>query len=418
MKYFPFRKIAGTLLRRLKYKFVAIIHTFYLIKIKHKNQINVVFVAANLAMWQYQHLYDLMANHKRFNVSIIIAPFPGFSENERKKNADELKMYFSQKHMKYIDCQDFKYDFEKNLDPDILFYTQYYANVYQKKYDAWHFKYKLLCAYPYGFKDCYLKTSYNNPFHNVAWKLYYASDEDLKNARASADNKGKNIVIVGCPHADDFLSPEINDVWKPQNVTKKRIIYAPHFTIEKGISSLFFSNFLMFHKLMQEIATKYADQIQFAFKPHPRLLTELYKHKDWGKEKADEYYNWWQSQENTQLETGSFIDLFKTSDAMIHDCSSFSIEYFYTKNPVMYVSRDMAEIKKCKNEVGTIALDTHYIAKEEEDIIAFIENVVLKGIDPMKQQREDFFEKYLLPPNGKTVAQNTMDDILKSLNIQ
>ena len=103
---------------------------------------------------------------------------------------------------------------------------------------------------------------------------------------------------------------------------------------------------------------------------------------------------------------------------MIHDSVSFSVEYFYTKNPVMFVSRDLEENKKCKNEVGKIALDTHYIAKKEEDIIAFIDNVVLKGIDPMKQQREEFFKKYLLPPNGKTVAQNTMDDILKSIGIQ
>ena len=60
----------------------------------------------------------------------------------------------------------------------------------------------------------------------------------------------------------------------------------------------------------------------------------------------------------------------------------------------------------------------HYIGKTEEDIVKFIEDVVLKDNDPMKKQRDDFFNKNLLPPNGKSVAQNTMDEILKSLDIK
>ena len=84
----------------------------------------------------------------------------------------------------------------------------------------------------------------------------------------------------------------------------------------------------------------------------------------------------------------------------------------------MYLSHDIEEIKKTKNEVGKAAIDVHYIGKTAEDIVKFIEDVVLKNNDPMKEQRDDFFNKNLLPPNGKTVAQNTMDEILKSLDIK
>lgn len=403
---------------RIRYKLSVRRRSIFLDEVIKKAKINVVFIAANLAMWQYSHLYYLMKKNKRFNVNVIIAPLPNYSENERRDNANELKAYFSLNHIEYIDGQDYNFDIEKELKPDILFYTQYYTHVYKNNYDAWHFRSRLLCAYPYGFKDCNLPSSYNNSFQNIAWKLYYATNEDFKNAQNSAFNKGENVVVVGCPHADDFLSTEINDVWKLQNIQKKRIIYAPHFTIEKGLSPLFFSNFLKFGIFFQQIANKYCDKIQFAFKPHPRLRTELYKHKDWGKDKTDDYYAWWENQDNTQLETEGFIDLFKTSDAMIHDCGSFSIEYLYTRKPIMYLSRDIEEIKKCKNEVGKNALDTHYIGENEQDIINFIENTVLKGIDPMEKQREVFFENYLLPPNGKTVAQNTLDDILQSLEIE
>lgn len=414
---FPCKKQLVSLYYKLHYTLAAIKRKRYLKKVAKKEKINVVFFAANLAMWQYQHLYELMVKNNRFNISIIIAPFPYYTEDERNKNAEDLKKYFDNKNIKYIDCQSYTIDIEKELNPDILFYAQYYTHAYPQKYDAWYFRKRLLGAYPYGFKDCYIADSYNNPFHNVAWKLYYATNEDLKNAKESAFNKGNNVVVVGCPHADDFLSPEINDVWKRQDKKKKKVIYAPHHSIY-DYSRLKFANFLIFSSFMQELAIKYSDKIQFAFKPHPLLITQLYKHKDWGKEKTDKYYEWWEMQENTQLETTAFIDLFKTSDAMIHDCSSFSIEYFYTQKPVMYLCQDIEEVKNKKNEVGKIAIDTHYIGQTKNDIISFIEEVVLKDIDPMKQQREKFFKKYLLPPNGKTVAQNTMDDILKSLNIQ
>ena len=416
---FPFKNSLRPLYNGLRYSWFEYLHQRFASKLKNRAKINVVFFASNLSMWHYQHLVEEMKRYPKFNVYVVISPFTQYTNDTQKQNSEDLRSFFSRHNTTFMDSCDKKYlKIKEIINPEIVFYTQFYWGGLIPEHNPPNFKTKLLCAYPYGFNNIYADWAYNNQFQNMAWKLFYPNKSCFRDAQELAWNKGRNVVITGYPTADDFLSPEINNVWKKQNTKKERIIYAPHFTIERGCSSLFFSNFLKFHKLMQDIAVKYSDKIQFAFKPHPRLLTELYKHKDWGKEKADEYYKWWQTQENTQLEIGGFIDLFKTSDAMIHDCGSFSIEYFYTKNPVMFISRDMNEIKKQKNEVGIAALDSHYIGKNQEDIINFIENVVLNNNDTMKQQREAFFEKYLLPPNGKNVAHNTMDDILKSLNIQ
>ena len=75
----------------------------------------------------------------------------------------------------------------------------------------------------------------------------------------------------------------------------------------------------------------------------------------------------------------------------------------------MYIADHFEQQLTDKGEFGKQAMRQHYIGKCEEDIINFIENVVLKGDDPMKQGREDFYNQYLLPPNGKSVAENTMD---------
>jgi CDP-glycerol glycerophosphotransferase (TagB/SpsB family) len=97
-------------------------------------------------------------------------------------------------------------------------------------------------------------------------------------------------------------------------------------------------------ELMLELAQAYKDRIQIAFKPHPSLITQLYQHPDWGKERADDYYARWQQMENTQLETGGYVDLFMTSDAMIHDSGSFVVEYLYANRPVMFVSINLQSI--------------------------------------------------------------------------
>ena len=45
----------------------------------------------------------------------------------------------------------------------------------------------------------------------------------------------------------------------------------------------------------------------------------------------------------------------------------------------------------------------------------FLENVVLGGNDPMKEQRLAFYNQYLLPPGGKSVAENIYQEIVDSI---
>ena len=132
-------------------------------------------------------------------------------------------------------------------------------------------------------------------------------------------------------------------------------------------------------ELMITIAKKYSDKIQIAFKPHPHLFRELCEHKEWGETKTRDYYNQWANMENTQLETGEFIDLFMTSDAMIHDSGSFCVEYHYSGNPVMYVADNFEKQVEAMADFGKLAMQQHYVGKTEEDIVDFIEKLGVIG---------------------------------------
>lgn len=405
------------LIRHIKINILLPIYQKALIKrLRHKERINVVLIASSLPMWRFQGLYELLSKHARFNVSIFIMPFKAYSAEQQKADVETLVSFFSARDIPYVmlsnSCEKCENELRK-LNPDVLFYPQPYLGNYDDVYDYDKFRTRLLCYCPYAFWSTKGDWAYDLPLHRYAWKLFYSTELHRQEAKRYGRSGDRNVEVVGYPNADDFLSGNHKDIWKSQDHKKKRIIYAPHFTIFKG-GFLEQSNFLWLGEFMQEIAKIYVDRIQFVFKPHPRLYSELCKHEECGEKKAKAYYEAWNTMDNAQLQTGEFVDLFMTSDAMIHDSSSFSVEYHYSCNPVMYVADNIEEQILNKNELGEKAMRLHYIAKTKQDIIDFIENVVLNGEDPMKQEREQFKQDYLLPPNGKTVAQNMADVLINA----
>lgn len=403
--------------------FTAVIQWLYIRKLRKKNIINVVFFPMNIAMWKYQHIYELLAQDKRFHLYIFLAPATTFTYEARCADLRRMRAYFTQRNMPFVD-----YELEKGKDavavetivePDILFYAQPYEKAVEAPYDFIHFQHKLLCHAPYGFSARSIECYDNNlRFNNLAWKLYYQTGESKALAKEYSYNHGRNVVIVGYPNSDDYLAPTEYDPWKVKDKSIKRIIWAPHFTIVTGVGFGQMSNFLQMAKFMRQLATDYSDKITIAFKPHPRLYSELVRHPEWGEERTREYYDFWKNCPTTQLETGDFIDLFKGSDAMIHDSGSFTVDYLYFNKPVLYDNPDIEGAKATANETGKAAYDAHYRVSSNEDIKRFIDDVVLAGNDPMKAKREEYYKKYLLPPNGKSVAQNIYDDIIKSLGLK
>lgn len=402
-----------------KYKAVERQHKRLKEKLKGREKLNVVFMALDVALWRYQSIYELMVTDARFNPTIVLTPC---IVRDAESDLRGLRQFFDERSIPYVDFDSEKgpVDIREELHPDIIFYTQPYEYLLLQEYDCRHFYDLLLCYMPYGFWSSTGKLSYNLHFHNMAWRLYYSTNLHLKEAQKVAANRGRNVRVVGYANTDDYLKGHYQQVWKTidDGMKRKHVIWAPHFSIIPANSAFPpRGNFLWLADMMLELAKEYADRIQIAFKPHPALLNQLYQHPDWGKERADAFYEQWRTMENTQLETGQFVDLFMTSDAMIHDSGSFAVEYHYTQKPVMFVTHDKKAVYSTLSEFGYKAYDLHYFGQNQDDVRHFIDDVVLGGNDPMRIQREQFYHDYLLPPSGKSVAQNVLDDIIESLDL-
>ena len=377
-------------------------------KIRKKDNISVLFVLTSLASWKTEDLYKAMKSNGRFSTDILIT----VANDEDARPS--LRQYLTSKGYSYFELHEGE-DIYSKMTPDIIFYEKPYESYLADenlRYD--HYRKSVYCFILYAIHNS--KTIpdflFNNPLQNIAFQEYFENEDVSKEVGLYKSNNGKNNVVTGHTCFDQYLnfnkSKEI-DPWKEQPTKKKRIIYAPHHTIDHQHEALPYSTFLEFGDFMLSMAEKYKDRVQFAFKPHPVLKPKL--EKIWGKERTDAYYKKWSELDNCQLETGTYTSLFMFSDAMIHDCGSFQIEYHYTHNPVLYLTHDAEIHRQTMLGFAQKAFDLHYIGHCKDDIENFIQNVI-NDKDSLKERRIEFFNNYLLPPTGQSASQNIIDAIL------
>lgn len=402
------------LLRDYRYLALKRRHRCRVRAIRKAKSVKAVAIISNLAMWRLEDVVALLKKDPRFDVTLVVCPFTTFESDVRKKNVDEIVSYLQGKGWDHVlaDVPEKAEGLMKALDPDLVFYPQLYSGLYAQGMNLKENLGRLIAYVPYALPTTSGDWSYNSRYMNVAWRLYYPTKLHYAYSRRHSFNHGHNMVVVGDSHASAFLKEVHLDPWK--DGSRKKVIWAPHFSIRTD-GYLHRASFLWLHEAMWEMAQAFKEEIQFVFKPHPRLLSELYRHPDWGKERADAYFDRWKNGENTQLETGTYVDLFCTSDAMIHDCGSFSAEYHYTGKPVLFVSKDFKEIYRGLDDFGTLCLDLHYHAGSLEEVHAFLQDVVLGGQDPRKSEREAFRRDYLIPPEDTSFEQNVYRSLTKDL---
>lgn len=381
-------------------------------KKKGKETLTVAFIVYNISMWKYKSLYEAMEKDSRFKPFIVLTPSPGKSMKIREKHLEEMKEEFSRlNYYIYPKVVWKELKFDADFEADIIFLAQMYRPTFLTK----ELKKFLFCYCPYGFPSTSSsKWAVDTFLHNIAWKEFQATQLSIDNSSKVMYNKACNRVLTGYVFGDELSQnmTSTNNIWKDTGKKLKKIIWAPHFSIDSN-HNFRISTFLEIYNLMFEFANQYNDKIQIAFKPHPFLYSTLCDDKFWGKEKTDMYYDKWRNLSNGQLEEGAYAELFSSSDAIIHDCGSFTIEYLYTRKPAMYLTDKLSEREA--DSLGQEALDCYYHGTTKNEIEHFIKNVVIDGFDDKFNKRNAFFDKYLQQKNNTTVADNIINIIKREL---
>lgn len=382
-------------------------------RLQDRDHLEVAFILAVPGMWKLDYVFREMQQDSKYHPYVVIIPytvFKGYSEEEIQKTVHRTEEFVKAKGFEYVipyDKQRKKWiDIKKTMNPDIVFFTCPYKDM-ERKYHAYHFIDRLTCYVSYGFTSMKLfKNNFDKLAINICGCYFLETEMHKKFAEQYSHAKGRNCYVTGYPGCEMYLREDYQprEVWRKQEDHKKRVIWAPHHTIEGTFSV---STFLDVCDIMLDVAMDYADRIQFAFKPHQLLKFKLIEM--WGEERTNAYYRQWEEMPNCQLEERDYVDLFIGSDAMMHDSCSFTTEYLYQKKPVMYLLKNNPQ--DVFNDFGIMSFSQHYTGRTREEIDKFLTQVVLQGDDPLRESREKFFNQYLGPYKGCLPSENIMHTI-------
>ena len=183
----------------------------------------------------------------------------------------------------------------------------------------------LIILIPYGIKSSTFPI-YNLPIFHIAWKICYPSKFEFDLYAKKTITGMPCGVVSGYPRIDVFFGKNVNlhFDWKMARPDAKKIIYAPHWSINGGVK---YATFQWNYRFMYEFA-KAHPEISWVVKPHPLLLSSAVDNKIFPSVEAyQDYLQKWNDLPNAQVYTGGYYQaIFVTTDGMIQDCGSFIAE--------------------------------------------------------------------------------------------
>lgn len=167
---------------------------------------------------------------------------------------------------------------------------------------------------------------------------------------------------------------------------KGAVIFAPHFSFEyRGITPI--SNVGTFQWSGERVLeyAKSHPEMDWVFKPHPKLRDRLIEIGYWTQSQVDAYYAEWSKVARCCYD-GDYAKLFVDSRAMITDCNSFLIEYMAVCHPLIRLIPEKCNVETC--EQAKPLFDTFYTAHSQDEMLSWFEKVLERDEDPHRLARE------------------------------
>ncbi|MBE8954286.1 MAG: CDP-glycerol glycerophosphotransferase family protein [Quinella sp. 2Q5] len=379
-------------------------------RLSRKPKLKVGFVLFDAAMWCGDELYNYFAADERFEPMILMGlrcDVEGEIVREEFRRGVEQ---FKARGLNVVALT------EKNSPvpaQDVLIFLTPYLYVLPDALRAENLTASTLLTYvPYDFGISTYNLS-NHTLLRVAWKNFFQSPINLQMYEKISNVGMPRGIFSGYPKMDVFFSGKAFTFdWKMTTPDAKKIIWAPHWSINNGVN---YATFQWNYRFMYEFA-KAHPEISWVVKPHPNLPfatvdTGLFA----SIEAYRAYLQAWNELPNAKVVTGGYYQaIFATSDGMIHDSGSFIAEYQYTHKPMIFLTRETQRF----NELGQGVMNVTYRVdgRDLQAIADMMEMVFIQGHDPLKSERLKFFNEHMnyVKHNGMTASEFIYRSIAES----
>lgn len=390
--------------------------------LKTKNAINITFMVVRSAWFSSRPFLDYLLTQasSRYKAKVLIIPDFRFgvenARNVQQKCYEELTHQYGSDLVVLAPVSSQEDNIDIKSFTDIMFCHLPYNGISHPKYCIENLiKLNILpVLVNYGYiRSKYDRIAISTPIASKYWKIFVENQQNLLEYHKHQLIEGANCVVTGYLKMDHYAKAAT----KRAPLKLKTIMIAPHHSLQGGYNAtMHLANFPKYADLFLQLPQRYPD-INWIFRPHPALFMCLAQKKFWGKAKVQDYIDKMKSIPNVKYSDSSdyFAD-FAASDALIQDCGSFLVEYFYTRKPQLYLLKDQQEISELFSDFGRSCLSKVYQAFNKEDIMRFIDDVVIKGQDVMLDVRERFAKDNVTTnyPNVSRVIEEYFNTIFKA----
>ncbi len=383
--------------------------------IQRKEKIKIAFALYDASIWCGDDLYNLFANDERFEVSILLClrvdkPDDEVAVGEEFLHGVEQLKAHGLNVVAVKNCKD-----DMPAQDVLIFLTPYFFAFSREPLQKFLTPKTLLTYVPYAL-DVTKYNFYKHAIFHIAWKLFFYSALSVKAYDKQVKVGMPRGFYSGHPKIDSFFKTNANFSfsWKIARANTKKIIWAPHWSINDGVMN---STFQWNYQFMYDFA-KAHPEISWVIKPHPNLYFSAVQEGLFPSLEAfKEYLQAWNDLPNAQVYEGAYYQaIFATSDGMIHDCSSFVAEYQYVDKPMIFLTRDTQKFYK----LGEMIIKASYTVdgKNLKAIAALIQQVFIEGDDYKSADRKEIFDKHLNYPkdNGILASEFVYKKIAAELN--
>lgn len=353
-------------------------------------KIDVVFFVTSMALFASKPLFDLMLKDNRFSPKVAVVPDLRGLGNDVEATMDACEKAFVARNGEANLLK-----LRPNLDgiwPEVSADIIVYPLPQNYSYYKFNPQFSLGRAFipifaNYGYPSTKFAVEvlahYNYAYF---YKVFLESKVALDVYKSVSPINGNNGTVTGYIKMDELAQYEY------KKADRKRILIALHHSVEGGANRILeISNFMKYAEFFKELPVKYPT-VDFVFRPHPFLFPVLSKPKHWGKDRVEKYLLELKSLPNVSWSEGSeYLKEFALADAIIQDCASFLVEWFYTGKPCCYMLKQEFDIEEKFLPIGQKCLRASHIAYNQEQIQAFIDSIVGENV--------------IVPPNLQEVTQ-------------
>jgi len=390
-------------------------------RIDSQKKVKVGFLAKHSSEWSAESIYKHLLEDTQYECYIYVAPYYVGTETAIMDNYNNTLRYFKDNGYNVIEMYNQQEDafIQWNDDNKCDYMFNLSANFLSLRKTSCIIKFPLstLNIYiPYGFYlSGFVDVQFNCLSHAMFWKIFCESKMHKMMAGDVADFGNDNVEFSGYLKMDTYYNDTAveENIWsipkglKTENI--KKIIYAPHWSV--GNASTAYGNFDKMYEKIYEYVKETRNTISWIIKPHPRLRSECVVQGVFESEAAyDSYLKKWDELDNARAVVGgAYDDIFKTSDGMILDSISFMAEYLYVHKPMIFLTKE----SQTTNKFGEEIMKVLYTVDGENfaEIKRYINQILLRNMDPKKEERESFFEQHLdyLKINGMKACDYIMN---------